>query len=1074
MYAPDRMNPPTGTAGRRGSGFAPSSSDWAALLLAAALLVAPVPSAAQSDTIVVTTTSDISGSCPGSQCSLRAAIGAINTTNASTVRIPAGTYTLTEGELGIVGRATIIGAGADSTILDGSGKQRIFVVDTMAGGAGSVVRIQGVTMRNGHASGNGGAVLQDRRGTLTITESVLSGNSAALGGAVYSTGSLVLLRSTATGNSATAGGGGAVHTMGAQSASAQLRATNATFSGNSSTLRGSAIYTGSNSTAYLANVTVSENSDSAAVASAGTGVYLANSILMNAGGPVCSITLFGDDASWGSGLFVSQGHNLLGDITCTFALPRTRDATADTTNIVNASGRLGPLGRNGGPTPTVPLQAGSPAIDAGDPNTCASTTTYAVAGVDQRGIPRPQGARCDIGAFEAGNPASARLGPMAPREPVAGQTFSISMKLVDAAGRGTPANLPLLAQISCASADASRLMPRSQTLATGDTVVTFTGVIASQPGAYGCRGQIGGWTVMDTLTIESGRLGVAAPTGSVAGEPFHVVVRTRNAGGVPFDMAVGLPVTLSTAGGGGTLGGTLTGVVPVGRDSVVISGVTYSQAAGSVVITATASGNLLAAGSVTIMVQNVALEVGAPTPGSPVVTQEFSVPVRLVGASTRMPVTLSRPVSVALAKASGSSASGVLSGPTITIAAGSSSIVIPLLSYSAPDTALTLRATGNGVSSGEGRPFAVVTSFVVTSMTDDDGNGTCPGPRCSVRSAINAANTVLGSTVEIPSGTYTLAYGALSISSDMTIVGSGADGANASVVSGNAANKLQSTPKAFDIAPGPTVTIRNLAIEKTNNVSSTGSTRFGGAISNAGTLTVENTRFSGNGADYGGAIYNSGNLTVRNSSFDSNYSQGFGGAIYNRGGTLTVYGSTFSGNSGQWGGGIATNGTTTIANSTFSGNTATANGGGVYNASNGTTRVFNSTFSGNGGNPGGAVFTYGQVSFTNSVITASGGGDCSTGSSGAVHSGGNNVVSDASCGFTATGDQQSTDPKLGALADNGGSTQTMLPQTGSPVLGAGNAAVCAAAPVGGQDQRGVPRPASACSVGAVEGSTGGS
>jgi hypothetical protein len=58
---------------------------------------------------------------------------------------------------------------------------------------------------------------------------------------------------------------------------------------------------------------------------------------------------------------------------------------------------LSPLQANGGPTPTVDLLAGSPARDAGDPVGCGRA-------VDQRGVSRPQGARCDLGAIEADAP----------------------------------------------------------------------------------------------------------------------------------------------------------------------------------------------------------------------------------------------------------------------------------------------------------------------------------------------------------------------------------------------------------------------------------------------------------------------------------------------------------------------------------------------------------------------------------------------------------------------------------------------------------------------------------------------
>jgi hypothetical protein len=68
-------------------------------------------------------------------------------------------------------------------------------------------------------------------------------------------------------------------------------------------------------------------------------------------------------------------------------------------DLVNAAPVLGGLAANGGPTETVALLPGSPAIDAGDPAGCTNALEEPLA-VDQRGVTRPQGARCDIGAYE--------------------------------------------------------------------------------------------------------------------------------------------------------------------------------------------------------------------------------------------------------------------------------------------------------------------------------------------------------------------------------------------------------------------------------------------------------------------------------------------------------------------------------------------------------------------------------------------------------------------------------------------------------------------------------------------------
>ena len=89
-----------------------------------------------------------------------------------------------------------------------------------------------------------------------------------------------------------------------------------------------------------------------------------------------------------SGGVVSLGFNLDSDNTCNLS---------PSTDLPGTDPLLGPLQDNGGPTETHALLPGSPAIDLslaiGEP--CGG-------GTDQRGVPRPQGLGCDIGAFEVG------------------------------------------------------------------------------------------------------------------------------------------------------------------------------------------------------------------------------------------------------------------------------------------------------------------------------------------------------------------------------------------------------------------------------------------------------------------------------------------------------------------------------------------------------------------------------------------------------------------------------------------------------------------------------------------------
>jgi len=91
------------------------------------------------------------------------------------------------------------------------------------------------------------------------------------------------------------------------------------------------------------------------------------------------------------GAIIDGRHNISSDSSCPFTQPGS---------LINTDPKLGPLRDYGGPTPTVPLLAGSPAIDAAASAACSPT--------DQRGIARPYGAGCDIGAFESAPPYTIR------------------------------------------------------------------------------------------------------------------------------------------------------------------------------------------------------------------------------------------------------------------------------------------------------------------------------------------------------------------------------------------------------------------------------------------------------------------------------------------------------------------------------------------------------------------------------------------------------------------------------------------------------------------------------------------
>ena len=102
------------------------------------------------------------------------------------------------------------------------------------------------------------------------------------------------------------------------------------------------------------------------------------------GGALINTLLAANDPSNGSATIIDAGHNLSSDDSCSFT---------NVGSLNNTDPMLGPLADNGGPTLTMALLPGSPAIDAGD--------TALAPSIDQRGFSRPAGVAADIGAYEA-------------------------------------------------------------------------------------------------------------------------------------------------------------------------------------------------------------------------------------------------------------------------------------------------------------------------------------------------------------------------------------------------------------------------------------------------------------------------------------------------------------------------------------------------------------------------------------------------------------------------------------------------------------------------------------------------
>ncbi|MEA2415371.1 MAG: hypothetical protein QOI58_2028 [Thermoanaerobaculia bacterium] len=285
-----------------------------------------------------------------------------------------------------------------------------------AGGAISTagtLNVQFSTISNNAATGPGGAIYSAATATVSIASSQVIGNQATnFAGAMYCSASVLITITNTTffGNQSGTGGSGAIGftdtkavisgctfsgntTLGAGGAmvtSARTGATigieNSTFSGNSADFAGA--FYAQLGTTDLRNVTITANS----AHRAGGGfnnpgapiILLRNSIV--AGN---TVTLPGGADC--SGPVVSMGYNLIGDTdSCTGLIA---------TDLTGTPAALAALNINGGPTLTHLPFASSPAFEAGNPAGCLGLSGANLS-VDQRGLSRPFGPRCDIGAVE--------------------------------------------------------------------------------------------------------------------------------------------------------------------------------------------------------------------------------------------------------------------------------------------------------------------------------------------------------------------------------------------------------------------------------------------------------------------------------------------------------------------------------------------------------------------------------------------------------------------------------------------------------------------------------------------------
>jgi hypothetical protein len=202
------------------------------------------------------------------------------------------------------------------------------------------------------ASNNGGGITN--ASTVTMSGSDMTGGSAINGGGIYSTSTVTVNNSTMYNNDASSDGGGIYN-------SSSLTLTNATIVANTAVNRGGNVFN--------------------------FGTVMPLNTIMAQGTAPAGPDVFGN--------VFTQGNNVVGNADGSTSWDG-RDQTGTTASPIDV--KLGPFQNNGGPTKTMELLAGSPAVNSGNDTVLADPYNFTT---DQRGTARKIGVRVDIGAYES-------------------------------------------------------------------------------------------------------------------------------------------------------------------------------------------------------------------------------------------------------------------------------------------------------------------------------------------------------------------------------------------------------------------------------------------------------------------------------------------------------------------------------------------------------------------------------------------------------------------------------------------------------------------------------------------------
>jgi len=430
---------------------------------------------------------------------------------------------------------------------------------------------------NSAADGNGGGLEDSDSGMATLTDCTISGNSATCtipleagpvgeGGGLSVDGSeginnhfptaLTLTDCTISGNSATqstsfgGGSGGGLFVGNTETATLM----SCTINGNSANdggglfVDGGGIFaadTAGNGTATLINCTVSSNS-----AGNGGGVFLAMGDVNGPGGPGATATLTnctvsGNSAASGGGLYFAPGlfNGGTADLNNTIVAAQTSGGDVSrvdggsltgnnnligdgsggisgTGNLLNVDPKLAPLGNYGGPTQTMALLLGSPAIDAGSSALAVDAQGHPLQ-ADQRGYQRVDGPNVDIGAYEV-NAADRSVVTVSSPSVTYGGTATVTLQAEDELGHNLTSG-GLTVSFALGAGTSGGTLSAVTDHGNGTYTATFTATAAGT--AHTLTATITGLavtTTLPTVTVTPATPTLTASAGSlgVAGVPL--------------------------------------------------------------------------------------------------------------------------------------------------------------------------------------------------------------------------------------------------------------------------------------------------------------------------------------------------------------------------------------------------------------------------------------------------------------------------------------------------------------------------------------------------------------------------